>query len=123
MSSFHGILAGCLIVYDMGNELIATTSDGHCNCDLSRLSPKIYDFSLRSLMKRYVEELTRKDREKWQLSEIDKAMVRGAEKACEMIEDKAEGHLIRLTSRMEWFPVVYHLVDNVALVVFTVLGY
>lgn len=50
MSSFHGILAGCLIVYDMGNELIATTSDGHCNCDLSRLSPKIYDFSLRSLV-------------------------------------------------------------------------
>ena len=74
-------------------------------------------------MKRYVEELTRKDREKWQLSEIDKAMVRGAEKACEMIEDKAESHLIRLTSRMEWFPVVFHLVDNVALVVFTVLGY
>ena len=36
---------------------------------------------------------------------------------------KAEGHLIRLTSRMEWFPVVYHLVDKVALVVFTVLGY
>lgn len=38
-------------------------------------------------------------------------------------QDKAESHLIRLTSRMEWFPVVYHLVDNVALVVFTVLGY
>ena len=76
-----------------------------------------------SLMKRYVEELTRKEREKWQLSEVDKAMAKGAEKACEMIEDKAEGHLIRLTSRMEWFPVVYHLVDKVALVVFTVLGY
>ena len=76
-----------------------------------------------SLMKRYIEELTKKDREKWQLSEIDKAMMKGAEKACEMIEDKAEGHLICLTSRMEWFPVVYHLVDKVALVVFTVLGY
>jgi hypothetical protein len=76
-----------------------------------------------SLMKRYVEELMRKDREKWQLSEVDKAMMKGAEKACEVIEDKAEGHLIRLTSRMEWFPVVYHLVDKVALVVFTVLGY
>ena len=50
-------------------------------------------------------------------------MVKGAEKACEMIEDKADSHLIRLTSRMEWFPVVYHLVDKVALVVFTVLGY
>ena len=41
-----------------------------------------------SLMKRYVEVLTMKDREKWQLSEIDKAMVKGAEKACEMIEDR-----------------------------------
>ena len=76
-----------------------------------------------SLMKRYVMELTKKDREKWQLSELDKAMVQGAEKACEMIEDKAEDHLIRLTSRMEWFPVVYHLVDKVALVVLPVLGY
>ena len=76
-----------------------------------------------SLMKRYIEELTRKEREKWQLSEVDKAMVKGAEKACEMIEDKAEGHLSRLASRMEWFPVKYHLLDKVALVVFTVLGY
>ena len=76
-----------------------------------------------SLMKRYVMELTKKDREKWQLSEVDKAMVKGAEKACEMIEDKAEDHLIRLTSRMEWFPVVYHLVDKVALVILPVLGY
>jgi len=76
-----------------------------------------------SLMKRYVEELTKKDREKWQLSEVDKAMVKGAEKACEMIEDKADSHLIRLTSRMEWFPVVYHLMDKVALVVLLVLGY
>jgi hypothetical protein len=74
-------------------------------------------------MKRYVEELMRKYREKWQLSVVDKAMMKGAEKACEVIEDEAEGHLIRLTSRMEWFPVVYHLVDKVALVVFTVLGY
>ena len=76
-----------------------------------------------SLMKRYIEELTRKERDKWQLSEVDKAMVKGAEKACEMIEDKAEDHLIRLTSRMEWFPVVYHLMDKVALVVLPVLGY
>ena len=87
---------------------------------LHQVAGNIHD---SSLMKRYIEELTKKDREKWQLSEIDKAMVRGADKACEMIEDKAEGHLIRLTSRMEWFPVVYHLVDKVALVVFTVLGY
>ena len=50
-------------------------------------------------------------------------MMRGADKACEIIEDKAEGHLIRLTSRMEWFPVVYHLMDKVALVVLPVLGY
>ena len=87
---------------------------------LHQVAGNIHD---SSLMKRYVEELTRKDREKWQLSEIDKAMMKGAEKACEMIEDKVEGHLVRLTSRMEWFPVVYHLVDKVALVVFTVLGY
>ena len=36
---------------------------------------------------------------------------------------KADSHLSRLVSRMEWFPVKYHLVDKVALVVFTVLGY
>ena len=87
---------------------------------LHQVAGNIHD---SSLMKRYIEELTKKDREKWQLSEVDKAMVKGAEKACEIIEDKAEDHLIRLTSRMEWFPIVYHLVDKVALVVFTVLGY
>ena len=87
---------------------------------LHQVAGNIHD---SSLMKRYVEELTRKEREKWQLSEVDKAMMKGGAKACEVIENKAEGHLIRLTSRMEWFPVVYHLVDKVALVVFTVLGY
>ena len=75
------------------------------------------------LMKRYVEEMTKKDREKWQLSEVDKAMMTGGDKACAYIEKKADGHLSRLASRMEWFPVKYHLVDKVALVVFTVLGY
>ena len=76
-----------------------------------------------SLMQRYVEELTRKDREKWHLSEIDKAMMKGGDMACEYIEKKADSHLSQLTSRMEWFPVTYHLVDKVALVVFAVLGY
>ena len=37
--------------------------------------------------------------------------------------ENASVHLIRLTSRMKWFPVVYHLVNKVALVVFAVLGY
>ena len=74
---------------------------------LREVAMNIYD---SALMKRYVAELMKKDREQWQLSEVDKAMVRGADKACEMIENKAEGHLIRMTSRMEWFPVVYHLV-------------
>ena len=76
-----------------------------------------------SLMKRYVNDLAKADREKWQLSEVDKAMVNGAEKACEHIETKAEEHLIRLTSRMEWFPIAYHLADKVALVIFPILGY
>lgn len=76
-----------------------------------------------SLMKRYVINLAKADREKWQLSEVDKTMVNGAEKACEIIRDKAETHLIGLTSRMEWFPIAYHLADKVALVVFPVLGY
>ena len=75
------------------------------------------------LMKRYVNDLAKANREKWQLSEVDKAMVNGADKACEIIRDKAETHLIGLTSRMEWFPVVYHLMDKVALVIFAVLGY
>ncbi len=76
-----------------------------------------------SLMKRYVSELTKADREKWQLSEVDKAMVKGGDKAYEYIQAKAEAHLIGLTSRMEWFPVAYHLADKVALVVFPILGY
>ena len=76
-----------------------------------------------SLMKRYVNDLAKADREKWQLSEVDKAMVNGAEKACEHIETKAEEHLIRLTSRMEWFPIAYHLADKVALVIFPILAY
>ena len=76
-----------------------------------------------SLMKRYVNDLAKADREKRQLSEVDKAMVNGAEKACEIIRDKAEAHLIGLTSRMEWFPIAYHLADKVALVVFPVLAY
>ena len=80
----------------------------------------IYD---SDLMKRYVEEITKKDREKWQLSEVDKSMMTGGDKACAYIEKKADSHLSRLVSRMEWFPVKYHLVDKVALVVFTVLGY
>lgn len=75
------------------------------------------------LMKRYVEEMTKKDREKWQLSEVDKAMMTGGDNACAYIEKKADSHLSRLASRMEWFPVKYHLLDKVALVVFTVLGY
>ena len=75
------------------------------------------------LMKRYVEEMMKKDREKWQLSEVDKAMMTGGDKACAYIEKMADSHLSGLASRMEWFPVKYHLVDKVALVVFTVLGY
>ena len=75
------------------------------------------------LMSRYVEELTKKDREKWQQSQICMAMMKGGETVCEYIEAKAEEHIIRLTSRMEWFPVVYHLVDKVAMVIFAVLGY
>ena len=87
---------------------------------LREVAMNIYD---SALMKRYVAELMKRDREQWQLSEVDKAMVNGADKACEIIRDKAETHLIGLTSRMEWFPVVYHLMDKVALVIFAVLGY
>ena len=87
---------------------------------LHQVAGNIYD---SSLMKRYVNDLAKADREKWQLSEVDKAMENGAEKACEIIRDKAEAHLIGLTSRMEWFPVVYHLIDKVAMVIFAVLGY
>jgi hypothetical protein len=87
---------------------------------LHQVAGNIHD---SNLMKRYIEELTRKDREKWQLSEVDKAMMTGGDKACAYIEKKAEGHLSRLASRMGWFPVKYHLLDKVALVVFTVLGY
>ena len=74
-------------------------------------------------MKRYVNDLDKAEREKWTLSEIDKSKVEGADKACNYIEAKAEEHLIGLTSRMEWFPIAYHLADKVALIVFPVLGY
>ena len=75
------------------------------------------------LMKHYVDGMTKADREKWELSETGKAMVKGADMACKYIEDKADGHLTRIASRMEWFPVTYHIIDKVALVVFPVLGY
>ena len=87
---------------------------------LHQVAKNIHD---SNLMKRYVKDLAKADREKWQLSEVDKAMANGAEKACEIIRDKAEAHLIGLTSRMEWFPIAYHLADKVALVVFPVLAY
>ena len=87
---------------------------------LHQVARNIHD---SNLMKRYVNEVAKADREKWQLSEVDKAMVNGAEKACEIVREKAEVHLISLTSRMEWFPIAYHLADKVALVVFPVLGY
>ena len=72
-------------------------------------------------MSRYVEEMSKKDREKWRQSQICMSMMKGGETACEYIEAKAEEHLIRLTSRMEWFPIAYHLADKVALVVFLAL--
>ena len=87
---------------------------------LHQVAGNIHD---SNLMKRYVNDLAKAECEKWQLSDVDKAMVNGAEKACEIIRDKAEAHLIGLTSRMEWFPVVYHLIDKVAMVIFAVLGY
>ena len=87
---------------------------------LHQVAGNIYD---SSLMKRYVNDLDKAEREKCTLSEIDKSKVEGADKACNYIEAKAEEHLIGLTSRMEWFPVAYHLADKVALVVFPVLGY
>jgi len=87
---------------------------------LHQVARNIHD---SSLMKRYVNDLAKADCEKWQLSEVDKAMVNGADKACEIIRDKSEAHLNGLTSRMEWFPIAYHLADKVALVVFPVLGY
>ena len=87
---------------------------------LHQVASNIHD---SNLMKRYVNDLAKAECEKWQLSEVDKAMVNGAEKACEIVREKAEAHLIGLTSRMEWFPVAYHLADKVALVVFPVLAY
>lgn len=74
-------------------------------------------------MSHYNEELTKADREKWQLSETDKAMMAGADKACKYIEKIAGKHLTRMVSRMEWFPVAYHLADKAALVAFPILGY
>ena len=87
---------------------------------LHQVAKNIHD---SNLMKRYVIDLAKAERERWQLSEGDKAMVEGGEKACEIIRDKAEAHLVVLTSRMEWFPIAYHLADKVALVVFPVLAY
>lgn len=75
------------------------------------------------LMSHYNEELMKADREKWQLSETDKAMMAGADKACKYIEKIAGKHLTKMVSRMEWFPVAYHLADKAALVAFPILGY
>ena len=92
----------------------------YAECILRQVAENMHD---SKLMSRYVEELTKKDREKWQQSQICMAMMKGGETVCEYIEAKAEEHLIRLTSRMEWFPIVYHLADKVALVVFPILAY
>ena len=75
------------------------------------------------LMSHYNEELTKADRKKWQMSETDKAMMAGADKACKYIEKIAGKHLTKMVSRMEWFPVTYHLADKAALVAFPILGY
>ena len=92
----------------------------YAECILRQVAENMHD---SKLMSRYVEELSKKDREKWQKSQVCMAMIKGGETVCEYIEAKAEEHLIRLTSRMEWFPVVYHLIDKVAMVIFAVLGY
>ena len=92
----------------------------YAECILRQVAENMHD---SKLMSRYVEELTKKDREKWQKSQVCMAMMKGGETVCEYIEAKAEEHLIRLTSRMEWFPIAYHLADKVALVVFPVLAY
>ena len=108
-----------LVNQDMSIEPLEE-SNRNVETILSKVAKNIYG---SKLMMRYVEEMMKKDREKWQLSEVDKAMMTGGDKACAYIEKKADGHLSRLASRMEWFPVKYHLLDKVALVVFTVLGY
>ena len=92
----------------------------YAECILRQVAENMHD---SKLMSRYIEELSKKDRERWQQSQVFMAMRKGGETVCEYIEAKAEEHLIRLTSRMEWFPVAYHLADKVALVVFPILGY
>ena len=92
----------------------------YAECILRQVAENMHD---SKLMSRYVEELTKKDLEKWQKSQVCMAMMKGGETVSEYIEAKAEEHLIRLTSRMEWFPIAYHLADKVALVVFPVLAY
>ena len=87
---------------------------------LRSVARSIHDSRFMSI---YLEEQTRDDRERWQLSEKDKAMIKGGEKACKYIESHAEGHLKRLSARMEWFPIAYHLIDKVALFVLPVLAY
>jgi len=92
----------------------------YAECILRQVAENMHD---SKLMSRYVEELSKKDNEKWQQSQTGIIMAKGGETACKYIQNKAEEHLIRLTSRMEWFPIAYHLADKVALVVFPVLGY
>ena len=71
----------------------------------------------------YAECILRQVAENMHDSKLMRAMMKGGETVCEYIEAKTEEHLIRLTSRMEWFPIAYHLADKVALIVFPVLGY
>ena len=92
----------------------------YAECILRQVAENMHD---SKLMSRYVEELSKKDNEKWQQSQTGIIMAKGGETACKYIQNKAEEHLIRLTSRMEWFPIAYHLADKVALVVFPILGY
>ena len=99
-----------LVNQDMSIESLEE-SNRKADNTLRVVAGNIYD---SDLMKRYVEEMTKKDREKWQLSEVDKVMMTGGDKACAYIEKKADGHLSRLASRMEWFPVKEYLLDSVS---------
>ncbi|MBO6033903.1 MAG: hypothetical protein J6Q22_21050 [Prevotella sp.] len=51
------------------------------------------------LMNRYIDELTRDEREQWQLSEVDKAKIAGGKETVEHIKKKGDEMIARLEQR------------------------
>lgn len=64
------------------------------------------------LMNRYIDQLTRDERERWQLTEIDKAKIDGGNEAVEHIKKKGDEMIQLLQKRAEYHPLWAKAIDR-----------